>query len=158
MSWGSKKTDETTAADKVADSRDNRPKTDETGTKASDTAPDVPPPETPAKQAPLLPNRENAHEADQQVNPHNEALGQRPIVDAEQKLNEAEEWFRTTHVGRLAEWKRRVFLGGPKGADWEEFDSLIDEGKKDVSQRRAATSKSATAETIDAAAAKKSSR
>lgn len=156
MSWGSKK-DET--ADKAtADIRDNRPKTDETGQKASDTAPDVPPPAAPAKQAPLLPNRENAHEPDQQVNPHNEAIGQRPMENAEQKLTEAEEWFRTTHVGKLAEWKRRVFLGGPKGADWEEFDTLIDEGKHDVSQRRASTSKSATAETIDAAAAKKSSR
>ena len=154
MSWGSKKTDET-------DNRDNRPKTDETGTKASDTAPDAPPP-PPAKQAPLMPNRETANEPDQAINPHNEALGQRPFENAEQKLNEADEWFRTTHVGKLAEWKRRVFLGGPKSSDWEEFDTLIDEGKNDVKQRRPATKSADAAERRTVAeaehAAKKSGR
>lgn len=26
---------------------------------------------------------------------------------------------------RLRAWKRRVYLGGPRGADWEEFDQIV---------------------------------
>jgi hypothetical protein len=101
----------------------------------SDSAPDAPDPPH-VKQAPLLPNRETANEPDQSINPHNTALGQRPMEGAEQKIAEAEEWLRDSHLGRLQEWKRRVFLGGPKSADWDEFDAFVEEGTKQERTRR----------------------
>lgn len=143
MSWGSKKTDgdETKANEPrtTATNADGTRANDPSETKVSDSAPDAPPPPQ-GRQAPLAPNRETANEPDQRINPHNTALGQRPMEGAEQKLNEAEAWLRDTHLGKLQEWKRRVFLGGPKSADWEEFDDFVDEGTQQERSRRSATS------------------
>lgn len=89
---------------------------------------DDPPPAEPAKQPDLGVNlnRETVDDA-AFVNPHNEAFGQRPSEDANQKLREAEERFESPEVQKLYAWGQRTRLGGPRQGDWEEFDALVKE-------------------------------
>lgn len=92
----------------------------------------------PTKQAPMHLNPETAHDPDQDVNPHNEALAQRPQPDANERLRDAELAEQNTTRGRLKAWRNRNFLGGPSSAAWEEFDQLIDElDRPDDAARRA---------------------
>lgn len=106
---------------------------------------DAPPPDVPAKQAPMRLNKETA-DPQAEINPHNEALAQHPVENAEQKLNEAEEYLKDTHLGRLQAWKQRVFLGGPRSGDWDEFDQLINEGKETVAPKRGVSGTKAKAD------------
>lgn len=77
-------------------------------------------------------NRETAGPASL-INPHNEALAQWPLEDAEKKLNEAETFLsgESGHLSKLAAWKQKYFLGGPSSAGWEEFDDLVADAAKD---------------------------
>lgn len=123
-SWGTKKTDTNNTDSNQAAKDQPNPK-------------DAPPPETPAKQAPMRLNKETV-DPEAEINPHNEALAQRPVEDAEQKLNDAEEYLKGTHLGKLQAWKQRVFLGGPRSGDWDEFDQLINEGRETIAPKRRA--------------------
>lgn len=104
---------------------------------------DVNPPERrqdevtlPAKQAPMHLNRETAQDPDQAVNPHNEALAQRPVEDANERLRDAELAEKDSPLSKLEAWKQRTFLGGPRDADWQEFDELIAEIRAPKSRAR----------------------
>lgn len=63
------------------------------------------------------------------INPHNEALAQWPLADAEKRLNEAEKFLgeKLGPGGKFLVWKQKYFLGGPTSAGWEEFDDLVAE-------------------------------
>lgn len=128
-SWGKKS--------EPTNNNEPAPKADNTTTEG--TKGDAPPPENPPQQAPMRLNKETA-DPEALINPHNEALAQRPVENAEQKMNAAEEFLRKgTHLGRLQDWKQRVFLGGPRQGEWEEFDQIIQD---EFQKRKAETTPS----------------
>jgi hypothetical protein len=63
---------------------------------------------------------------DGSVNPHNEAMAQKPVAIP---LNQTEDQQHATGStgdlkAKFRAWGRRLRLGGPSGADWEEFERL----------------------------------
>lgn len=69
----------------------------------------------------IIENVRNPETDDGSVNPHNEAMAQKPVATPLDRTQSEDD--NSPHA-KFRAWQKRVRLGGPTPADWEEFETL----------------------------------
>lgn len=69
----------------------------------------------------IIDNVRNPETDDGSVNPHNEAMAQKPVATPLDRTQTEDD--NSPHA-KFRAWQKRVRLGGPTPADWEEFETL----------------------------------
>lgn len=75
----------------------------------------------------IVDDARNVETDDDSVNPHNEAMAQKPVAVPKDRTQDprADKLSTTDDLkGAFREWGKRLRLGGPSSADWERFEEL----------------------------------
>ena len=85
----------------------------------------------------IIADARNVETDDGSVNPHNEAMAQKPVAVPLDRDARAQEAAQGDWKSKLREWKRRHQLGGPTSGGWEELDVILGDRQDPAERLRA---------------------